>query len=328
MKAIICTQYGSPEVLHLVEVNKPVPKDNEVLIKVMATTANAADARIRGAVFPSIFNFPVKLAMGFKGPRKKILGVELSGIVEKTGKKVSRVNPGDEVFASTGAGFGAYAEYICLPEEAVMEHKPSNMTFEEAAAVPHCALAALHYLKKGNVGTGQKVMIYGASGGIGTYAVQIAKVFGAKVTGVCSAANVELVKALGADEVIDYTLEALSKENATYDVVFDTIGKAPITECVNLLEEGGIYLSAVHLELSRILEGIKLSLKSSKKVIGGVASYTIENLGFLKSLTEEGNLKAAIDSTFTMAQIREAHAYVDTGHKKGHVVIQVEKENN
>jgi len=215
MRAVVCEKYGAPEVLHIVEVDKPVPKENEVLVKVMATTANAADARIRGAVFPSIFNFPVKLAMGFKGPRKKVLGVELAGVIEAVGKNVTQYQLGDDVFASSGAAFGAYAEYICLPENAVMAIKPRNLSFEEAAAVPHCALAALHYLKKGNVGTGQKVMIYGASGGIGTYAVQIAKVFGAKVTGVCSTKNVELVKELGADEVIDYTKDDLSKAGTT-----------------------------------------------------------------------------------------------------------------
>ncbi|WP_340113059.1 NAD(P)-dependent alcohol dehydrogenase [Maribellus mangrovi] len=324
MKAVVCEKYGTPEVLRVTEVDNPVPRDTEVLVKVMATTANAADARIRGAVFPSIFNFPVKLAMGLKGPRKKVLGVELAGTIEAIGKNVTQYKVGDEIFASSGAAFGAYAEYICLPEKAVMAKMPSKMSFEEAAAVPHCALAALHYLKKGNVGTGQKVMIYGASGGIGTYAVQIAKAFGAKVTGVCSTANVKLVKELGANEVIDYTKVELSKADANYDVIFDTIGKAPITQCVNLLEEGGMYLSAVHLELSRIIEGIKLSIKSSKKVIGGVAPYTVENLNFLKSLIEEGKLKAAIDKTFTLEQIREAHAYVDTGHKKGHVVIRIE----
>ncbi|MFV0591079.1 MAG: NAD(P)-dependent alcohol dehydrogenase [Draconibacterium sp.] len=190
MKAVICEKYGSPEVLHSVEVDKPVPKASEVLVKVLATTANAADARIRSADFPSVFNLPVKLAMGFKGPRKKVLGVELAGVIEAVGKKVTQYSAGDKIFASCGAAFGAYSEYICLPENAVMTTKPSNMSFEEAAAVPHCALAALHYLKKGNVDTGQKVMIYGASGGIGTYAVQLAKAFGAKVTGVCSTGNI------------------------------------------------------------------------------------------------------------------------------------------
>lgn len=323
MKAIICEKYGFPEVLHLNEIEKPTPKDNEVLIKVMATTANAADARIRGADFPSIFNFPVKIAMGFKGPRKKVLGVELSGIVEAVGKNVTMFQKGDEIFASTGAGFGAYAEYICLSEKAVMAPKPSNMSFEEAAGVPHCALAALFYLRKANVGRGQKVMIYGASGGIGTFAVQIAKSMGAEVTGVCSTVNVELVKTLGADKLIDYTREDLSAEEETYDIVFDTIGKAPITQCVNLLEKHGMYLSAVHLELPRILEGIKLSLKTSKKVFGGVANYTSENLHFLKDLIEEGSLRTVIDKSFPLEQIREAHEYVDRGHKKGHVIIKV-----
>jgi len=327
MKAIVCEKYGSPDVLQIKELRKPVPGDDEVLVKIIATTANAADARIRGAVFPSIFKFPVKLAMGFKGPRKKVLGLELSGAVEAIGKNVTQYQVGDEVFASTGAGFGAYAEFICLSEKAVMLRKPANMTFEEAAAVPHCALAALHYLQKGNLDTGQKVMIYGASGGIGTYAVQIAKVIGAKVTGVCSTANIELVKSLGAEEVIDYKKDELSKAGANYDVIFDTIGKAPITQCVNLLEEGGMYLSAVHLELSRILEGIKLSIKSNKKVIGGVAPYSRENLNFLKGLIEEGNLNTVIDKTYSLEQMREAHAYVDTGHKKGHVVIRIENES-
>ena len=323
MKAIVCTQYGSPEVLQLKDVTKPVPKENEVLIRIEATTANAADARIRGAVFPSIFNFPVKLVMGFNGPRNNILGVELSGVVESIGNIVTNYKVGDEVFASTGAAFGAYAEYICLTEKTVMAKKPSNMSFEEAAAVPHCALAALHFLNKGNVGPGQRVMIYGASGGIGTFAVQIAKAFGAEVTAVCSTPNINLVKSIGADKVIDYTRETVSGESESYDVIFDTIGKAPITECVNLLEDGGVFLSAVHLELSRIMEGIKVSFRSSKKVIGGSAPYTKENLEFLKHLVEEGKLKSVIDKVYTMEQIREAHSNVDTGHKKGHVVITV-----
>ncbi|RIH63792.1 NAD(P)-dependent alcohol dehydrogenase [Mariniphaga sediminis] len=327
MKAVVCEKYGPPEVLKIREVPKPIVKDNEVLVKVFATTANAADARIRGAVFPSIFNLPVKLAMGFKGPRKKILGLEVAGVVESIGKNVTKYHVGDQVFASTGSGFRGYAEYVCLPEKSVMTIKPSNMTFEEAAAVPHCALAAYYYLRKGKVGEGQKVMIYGASGGIGTFAVQIAKAFGAEVTGVCSTANVELVKLLGADKVIDYTKGKITQVDEPFDVIFDTIGKASISDSVELLKEKGMYLSAVHLELSRIFEGIRISVKSSKKVIGGVASYTTENLIFLKNLIEEGKMKTAIDKTFTLEQMAEAHAYVDTGHKKGHVVITVNQEN-
>ncbi|MCY1722901.1 NAD(P)-dependent alcohol dehydrogenase [Prolixibacteraceae bacterium Z1-6] len=328
MKAVICTKYGTPEVLQMVEVDKPVPKNNEVLIKIHATTVNGADARIRGAVFPSIFNFPVKMAMGFKGPRKKILGVELAGTIEEIGKDVTRFRIGDEVFASSGANFGAHAEYICLRETAQMTHKPSNMSFEEAAAVPHCALAALYYLKKGKVQPGQKVLIYGAAGGIGTFAVQIAKTMGAEVTGVCSTSGIIMVKAIGADKVIDYTKEKLSESNEKYDVIFDTVGKGPIKDCVNVLNGKGVYYSAVHLDLSRIIEGIKATLTNSKKVIGGVATYTTENLNYLKDLIEAGKLKTVIDKQYTLQQMVEAHAYVDTGHKKGHVVITVNGVTN
>jgi len=323
MKAIECTKYGPPEVLEMKEVEKPTPKDKEVLIKIKATTANGADARIRGAVFPSIFNFPVRLAMGLKGPRKKILGVELAGIIEVTGKQVTHFKTGDEIFASTGASFGAYAEYICLPENAVMATKPTNMTFEEAAAVPHCALAALYYLRKGKVKKGHKVLIYGAAGGIGTFAMQLAKTMGAEVSGVCSTSGIDLVKSLGADQVIDYTRENLIQGTGKYDVIFDTVGKGPIAECVHALKEKGRYLSAVHLELSRIIEDIKITRKSGKKVIGGVAKYTTENLNDLKELIEAGQLKTVIDKSYSLEQIVAAHAYVDTGHKKGHVVIRV-----
>jgi NADPH:quinone reductase-like Zn-dependent oxidoreductase len=323
MKAVVCSQYGSPEVLEIKEVKKPVPKENEVLVKVFATTVNGADARIRGAVFPSVFNFPVKLVMGFKGPRKSILGVELAGRVETAGNKVTRFKTGDAVFASTGASFGAHAEYICLPEKAVMATLPSNMTYEEAAAVPHCALAALHFLRKGKVGQGSKVLIHGASGGIGTFAVQIAKSMGAEVTGVCSTANLNLVKSIGADKVIDYTKDELPLKGADYDVIFDTVGKGPVKTYIDALKEKGIYLSAVHLELSRIITGIKASLTSSKKIIGGAAPYTTENLEFLKKLIEAGQLKTVIDKIYSFEQIREAHRYVDRGHKKGNIIISV-----
>jgi NADPH:quinone reductase-like Zn-dependent oxidoreductase len=323
MKAVVCTKYGAPEVLKMKEVEKPVPKKDEVLVKIHATTVNGADARIRGAVFPSVFNIPVKLAMGFKGPRKKILGVEIAGIVEAVGRDVTKYKVGDEVFASTGAGFGGYAEYVCLAEKSVMAIKPSNMTFGEAAAVPHCALAAIYYLKKGNVAPGQKVLIYGAAGGIGTFAVQLAKVMGAEVTGVCSASGVNLVKSIGADKVIDYTSENFETQFDKYDVIFDTVGKAPIKTCVDALKEKGVYYSAVHLELSRIWEGMKVTLTGTKKVVGGVATYTTENLEILKDLIEDGKLKTVVDKQYSLGQIVEAHAYVDKGHKKGHVVVSV-----
>jgi NADPH:quinone reductase-like Zn-dependent oxidoreductase len=325
MKAVVCTNYGSPEeVFQLKDVPKPTPKNNEVLIKVLATTANGADTRMRGAVFPSSFWLLARIALGFSGPRKKILGVELAGEIEAVGKDVTRFKKGDGIFASTGFGMGGYAEYATLPEKAEMTIKPNNMTFEEAAAVPHCALAALHYLKdKGNVHAGQKVLIYGASGSMGTFAVQIAKFLGADVTGVCSTSNVDLVKSLGADKVIDYTKEGLSDSNETYDVIFDTVGKSPFSDCVNSLKENGYYLRAVHMELSPIFQGLWTNITSSKKVVGGVARYSTENLNFLKELIESGKMKSAIDKRYTLEQMAEAHSYVDKGHKKGNVVITV-----
>lgn len=323
MKAIVCSKYGPPEVLEIREIEKPQPKNNEVLIKVKATTVNGADARIRGAVFPSIFSFWAKMAIGFKGPRKSVLGVEMAGIIESLGKNCSHYKVGDEVFASTGTGFGGHAEYICLSEKSIMAIKPINMTFEEAAAVPHCALAALFYLQKGKITTGTKVLVYGAAGGIGTFAVQIAKAMGAEVTGVCSTSGIDMVKSIGADKVIDYTKNDLENSFESYDVIFDTVGKAPIKTCVKSLNENGMFLSAVHLDISRIIDGIKVSFKGNKKVIGGVATYTIENLNYLKELIESGKIKTVIDKQYRLEQIVEAHAYVDIGHKKGHVTIRV-----
>lgn len=328
MKAVECTKYGPPEVLKVKEVDIPDPKHNEVLIKVYATTANAADTRIRGAVFPSIFKVLVPLAMGFGGPRKKVLGVELAGEIVETGKDVTRWKVGDRIFASTGAAFGAHAEYACLRENVVMASMPSNMTFEEAAAVPHCALCALHYLRKGKVQKGTKLLIYGASGGIGTFAVQIAKALGAEVTGVCGTANIDLVKSLGADKVIDYTKENFAQSGEHYDVIFDTVGKSPYDDCVKALTYKGTYLSAVHLVFSRIIRGIWTSLTSTKKVIGGVARYSTKNLNYLKSLIESGKMRSTLDRIYTLETMAEAHAYVDKGHKAGNVAIIVEHPNN
>ncbi|NQU86249.1 MAG: NAD(P)-dependent alcohol dehydrogenase [Mariniphaga sp.] len=321
MKAVVCPKYGPPEVLQFKEIEKPIPKDNEVLIKIFATTVNAADARIRGAVFPSMFNIPVRLFLGIRGPRKKILGVELAGEIETVGKNISRFKEGDQIFASTGADMSAHAEYVCLPENAEVAIKPTNMTYEEAAAVPHCALAALFFLNKGNIHNGQKILIYGASGGIGTFAVQIAKSLGAEVTGVCSTANIQMVKSLGADNVIDYTKKDLNQINGTYDIIFDTIGKSPISACGRALNKNGLYMLAVHMDLPRIIEGMKVSRKNKIKIIAGVAAYSVENLNYLKDLIESGKMKTVIDKNYTFEQIIEAHEYVDTGHKKGHVVI-------
>ncbi len=325
MKAIVCTKYGPPDVLELKEVVKPVPRDNEVLIKIFATTANAADSRIRSATFPPLVWLPVRMMLGFRGPRNKILGVELAGEIESVGKDVTLFKVGDQVFASSGFGFGAYAEYKCLSEKGVLATKPSNMTYEEAAAVPHGALAALFYLRdKGNIQSGQKVIIYGASGGIGTFAVQIAKSFGAEVTGICSTTNLELVKSLGADKVFDYTKEDFNKAGESYDIIFDTIGKSPFSGCVRSLNKKGLYLRAVHMEPSTMLQGLWTSLTSSKKVIGGVAIYRTEDLNFLKELIEAGKIKSVIDRRYPLEQMADAHRYVDRGHKKGNVVITLE----
>jgi NADPH:quinone reductase-like Zn-dependent oxidoreductase len=328
MKAIVCTKYGTPEVLELEEVEKPTPKDNEVLIKVFATTANAADLRLRSADFPLLFWLPLRLMMGFRGPKNSILGVELAGEIEAVGSAVTRFKPSDPVYASTGYQLGAYAEYNCLPEDGNIAIKPANMTYEEAAAVPHGALCALHYLRKGNVQRGQQVLVFGASGSIGTYAVQLAKYFGAEVTGVCSAAKVEVVKSLGADQVIDYTTEDFTKNGQTYDAIFDTIGKSPFAGCVKSLKEGGFYLRAVHLNLPSIIRGLWTSTMSSKQVIGGVATYTVENLNFLRELIEAEKLKAVVDRSYPLEQTPEAHRYAESGQKTGNVVITVAHDNN
>ncbi|OWY68787.1 NAD(P)-dependent alcohol dehydrogenase [cyanobacterium TDX16] len=321
MKAIICTEYGSPEVMQLKEVEKPTPKDNEVLIRIHATTVTSADLRLRKAD-----PFAVRFFYGFIKPKKSaILGSELAGEIEAVGKNVTQFQAGDKVFAGAGIGLGANAEYICLPEAGAIAIKPINMTYEEAAAIPFGATTSLIFLRnKGKIQSGQKVLIYGASGALGTAAVQLAKYFGTEVTGVCSTANLELVKSLGADAVIDRTQEDFTKNGKTYDIIFDTVGKSSFSGCLRSLKQKGIYLRAVHINLSPILRGLWTSITSSKKVIGGIAIERKEDLIFLKELIEAGKIRSVIDRRYPLEQTAEAHRYVEQGHKKGSVVITVE----
>jgi len=322
MKAIVCTKYGPPEVLQLSEVPKPVPNDNEILIRIVATTVTIGDCRIRGFQVPVSFWVPARIALGLRRPKKAILGSVLSGEIEAVGKNVKLFKKGDQVFAATGHDFGAYAEYICMPENGCIAAKPSNLTFEEAAAIPWGGYTALHFLRKADIRNNQKVLIYGASGSLGTCAVQLAKYFGAEVTGVCSTSNLDLVKSLGADKVIDYTMEDFSKSGETYDVIFDTVGKSSISGCLRSLKKGGKYLHAVatptvsaHIKLASIGKGIKF--------IGGTFIPQAENLNYLKGLIEAGKIKPVIDRCYPLEQIVEAHRYVDKGHKKGNVVVTV-----
>ena len=317
MKAIVCTKYGSSDVLQLKEVEKPTPKENEVLIRVYAATVTSGDVWIRSSTYSPWFWLFGRIMYGLTKPRKTIPGNELAGEIESVGKEVRQFKKGDQVFGiiwKTSFG-GANAEYKCLPEDGVAI-KPANMTYEEAAAVPIGGLTALHLLRKGDVQSGQKVLINGASGSVGTFAVQLAKYFGADVTGVCSTLNIDIVKSLGADTVIDYTKDDFTKSDQIYDVIFDTVRKTSFSHCKSTLKQRGKYITVDW----PLLTALWTSIASSRKVVFGIAKH-IEDLTFLREIIEAGKLKSVIDRRYPLEQTAEAHRYVEKGHKKGNVVI-------
>jgi len=327
MKAIVCTRYGPPEVLQLQEVEKPTPKDGEVLVKIYATTVTVADSRVRGFRVPPSFWLPARLALGLSKPKLAILGTDFAGEIVQTGKEVRSFKTGDHVFGNSGhTRFGANAEYLSLPENSAIVLKPKNLTYEEAAAIPFGGMTALYFLKKAKIQIGQKVLIYGASGAVGTAAVQLARYFGAEVTGVCSTANLVLVKSLGADTVIDYTKEDFTKSGVTYDVIFDAVGKSSFSGCMRSLKKEGIYLQAVAAPALSVRMRWT-ALTSSKTLLGGTATPKTEDLMYLKELVEAEKIKPVIDRSYPLEHIVEAHRYVDRGHKKGNVVITV-KQND
>lgn len=304
MKAMVCTKYGKPDVLQLQEVEKPIPKENEILIKIYATTVTSGDCRVRSFNSPLLLWLPMRIVLGLRKPRKSILGVELAGEVEDVGKSVTRFKKGDQLFAMTGMKFGGYAEYICLPEKGTIAVKPENVTYEEAASISFGGTTALHFFRKGTIQTGQKVLIYGASGAVGTAAVQLANYYGAEVTGVCSAKNSELVKSLGADLVIDYQNEDFTEKQERYDLIFDAVGKITKNQCKEALALNGRFVS---------VEG------------QGIAKVQTKDLLLLKKLMEEGQIQSVIDRCYSLEQVPEAHEYVETGHKIGSVVVTLKK---
>lgn len=299
MKAIICTKYGPPNVLQLQNVEKPKPKKNEVLVKIHATSVSTGDCRIRGFNSPLLFWIPMRIILGFRKPRKPILGVELSGEIEDIGTDVTQFKKGDQVFALTELNLGGYAEYTCVHESGLIALKPTNVTYEEAAVIPFGGTSALHFLRKGQIKKGQRVLIYGASGSVGTTAVQLAKYFGATVTAICSSSNFDLVTALGADNVIDYMKEDFTKQGEHYDIIFDAVGKYKKSLCTDALMPNGKYVS----------------------VNGMMAKVSKEDMNLLKQLAETEKLKPVIDRTYRLEEIAEAHIYVEKGHKKGNVSI-------
>lgn len=322
MKAIVHTKYGPPDELQLLEVEKPAPRDNEVLIKIHATTVTTTDCNARNLTFvPKSFMFFARIMFGFKKPRIKILGIDLAGEIEAIGKNVKLFKVGDQVFGSPGTKFGGHAEYCCVPERGALTLKPAEMRWEEAASVTLAGSTALYFIRDvARIKQGQKILIHGASGAIGTYAVQLAKYYGAEVTGVCSASNAEMVKSLGADKVIDYTKEDFTKSLERYDFVFSVVGKTTFSQCKGILKPKGIYLEN-WMETKDFLKVLSTSITGGKKIKGGVSVETPEKLNFLKELIVSGKLVPVIDRVYPLERTAEAFQYVEQGHKKGNVII-------
>jgi NADPH:quinone reductase-like Zn-dependent oxidoreductase len=328
MKAILYIEYGPSEVLHLGEVEKSAPKDHEILIRTYATSVNYGDlvARNFGNISPQRFHMPFlfwlmgRISFGIRKPRRAILGNEFAGEIESVGKEVRRFEKGDQVFGYLSQSMGAYAEYVCMPEDGLVGIKPANMTYAEAAVSSYGGITALNLLRKVKIQRGQKVLINGASGGIGSAAVQLARYYGAEVTGVCGTPRLEYVMSLGADKVIDYTEEDFSQNEETYDLIFDVLGKNSFSRCKNALKPNGIYLLA-SFKMRALLQMLWTAVIGGRKVICAMASEKSEDLTFIKDLIEAGKFKSIIDRSYPLEQTAEAHRYVETGHKKGSVVI-------
>jgi NADPH:quinone reductase-like Zn-dependent oxidoreductase len=331
MKAIIWTKYGPPDVLKIREIEKPVPGINEILVKISACTVSSGDCEMRSLKFPFLLKFPLRLYIGFKKPKRiKILGQEFAGEIESVGKNVKTLKVGDKIFAATGFKMGAYAEYICFSEkptemEGVLAKYPDNITPAEAAAIPVGGLNALYFLRKGNITKGQKVLINGAGGSIGTIAVQLAKLYGAEVSCVDSTDKLKMLNSIGADHVIDYTKDDFSKNGKKYDLIFDIPCKGSFSACLRSLNENGVYLLSNPTPWLSIL-GKLVSLPGRRKVITGTALYKTEDLKYLIKLVDDGKIKSVIDKIYTMEQIADAHSYVERGDKKGNIVIFVEHD--
>ncbi len=317
MKAAVYTQYGPPEVLRVKQVERPLPQKNEILLRIRATSVNSGDWRLRKAD-----PYAVRLFFGLLKPKKNILGSVFSGEVESIGEEVKQFKVGDIVFGHTDMSFGSYAEYLSLPEDASIALKPSNISHNEAAVIPFGGVAALHFLKKAKIQPGQKVLVVGASGSVGSAAVQLAKSFGADVTGVCSTANIALVKSIGANKVIDYTKEDFAGNGETYDVIFDAVNAISVSRSMKSLNKNGIMILSA-AGMSEMLQGLWISMTTNKRVLTGVISHKAADIIFLKELIEAGKFKPVIDRTYPLEQIAEAHAYAEKGHKKGNIAINI-----